>query len=517
MNNVFECIDNWARDEKKNLAVWGAGEVAKIIFEITKIRQSKSLKVIDKNAYESEFYNYIVQNPQDIDFGMIDSVIITPMKAQKEIENSLKNQYGFRGEILKLFDKENVQLIYEQVQFAEYIQKNYTTRLEKLKNKSIIRIGYIVSQNELWNLQSFYEEIIKDTRYYFEVIALPNSENTIESRKTSCDTNYQFFKRNNINVVNGYDSDNDRIRPLEDWHYDILFWDQPGTWSDIKKDIPLYAFIKKFLLCYVPYGYKVADGKETHYGLEYHNLSWKIFAESEWHYEQFKKLGKVEGKNVVVTGFPKLDAYLKDDRNYSNWKRGENAKKRVIWAPHWTFRKPGWEYSTFDSNYREFLEYASEHMEIDWIVKPHQRLYFWAVESGLMTEKEMRDYFESWNALDNARVCDGGNYMDLFLTSDALITDCGSFLAEYLPSRKPVIHLYKDTCKYNEIGEKISQTYYRCRTWKEIECTIEKVIMQEDDYLKDKRLSLLKFVTPNKDGAGKAIYNKIQMETGSGV
>lgn len=289
-----------------------------------------------------------------------------------------------------------------------------------------------------------------------------------------------------------------------------MFWDQPGTWAGIKKDIPIYAFIKNFFLCYVPYGYKVADGQNAHYGLDYYNLSWRIFAESEWHHEQFKRLGQVKGKNVVVTGFPKLDEYLKDDRDYSDWKHGKNAEKRVIWAPHWTFRKPGWEYSTFDCNYKEFLRYASAHKEIDWIVKPHQRLYFWAVESGLMTEKEMRDYFESWNALDNAMVCDGGNYMDMFLTSDALITDCGSFLAEYLPSKKPVIHLYKDTCKYNEIGNMITQTYYRCRSWDEIQNTIERVIIQEDDYLKDQRLSMLKYVVPNQEGAGRAILEEIK-------
>lgn len=510
MSNIFECIDDWAHDGKRKVAIWGAGEVAKIIFEITKIRESKLLGVIDKNLYGRYFYDYIIQNPQNIDFEQIDSIIITPMNAQDEIENILKNRYGFHGEILKLFEKDNVQFIYAQAQFAKYMQKDYITRLENLKDKNIIRIGYMASQNELWNLQSFYEETKRDKRYYFEVIALPNSENTLESRTISCDNNYQFFKRNNINVVYGYDSVNDRIRPIQEWNYDILFWDQPGTWFDIKKDIPMYAFIKKFLLCYVPYGYKVADGKKAHYGLEFHNLSWKIFAESEWHYEQFRNIGQLNGENVVVTGFPKFDEYLKDDRNYSNWKHGRNAKKRIIWAPHWTFRNQGWEYSTFDNNYKEFLNYASEHKEIDWIVKPHQRLYFWAVESGLMTESEMRNYFENWNALDNAVVCDGGNYMDMFLTSDALITDCGSFLAEYLPSGKPVIHLYKDTCRYNEIGEKITQTYYKCRTWREIESAIERVIIEEDDYLRDQRLSMLKYVVPNQKGAGKAILQEIK-------
>lgn len=508
MNNIFEYIDKLANG-KKRVAIWGAGETAKILFEITNITKINLLVVIDTLKTGEHFYEYIIKGPDEVDFGSITSLIITPMKAQEEISNILKNKYLFQGEIIKIYENDNIPFIYDQPQFAEYMQKVYSKRLKNLKDKDIIRIGYIASQNELWNLQSFYEEVEKNDKYYFEVIALPNHENILEPKKTSCDANYYFFKKNNINVIYGYDFTSDKFCAIDEWNYDILFWDQPGSWTDICKQIPFYIFIKRFLLCYVPYGYKVADGRMMHYGLRFHNLSWKIFAESEWHYKQFEILGQIDGKNVVITGFPKLDRYLKDDRNYSNWKHGMSSKKRVIWAPHWTFRKSGWEYSTFDNNYMEFLKYASEHKEIDWIVKPHQRLYFWAVESGLMTEKEMRFYFERWNALDNAVVCDGGNYMDMFLTSNALITDCGSFLAEYLPSKNPIIHLYKDSCKYNEIGNMITQTYYRCKNWEEVESTIERVIIHDDDYLRDQRLSMLKYVVPNQKGAGKAILKEI--------
>lgn len=509
-DNIFLYIDNLVEKRKKRIIIWGAGESTKMLCELTDILTATDLEIIDQKKSGETFYGYMLKDADEINFCEDDVVIVSSMNGQEEIVDLLKNKYSFYGEIITLYQGENPMFLLWRTDFFLYMQKRYEKRVEQLCKKDVIRIGYIVTQNELWNLDSFYREVSKEDRLYFEVVALPNPENILESPEVSCEVNYKFFESRGINVIHGYDSQAGKLRPIDEWDYDILFWDQPGAWGNIIGEIPFYLFLKKFLLCYVPYGFKVADGKGSHFNLRYHNLSWKIFAESEWHCEQFRRMGEVKGQNVVTTGFPKLDTYLADERDYSVWKNGESGKKKIIWAPHWTFRNPGWQYSTFDRNYKEFFEYAKTHPETDWIVKPHQRLYFWCVESGLMTEEEMRNYFEEWNGLDNAVVCDGGNYMNLFVTSDALITDCGSFLAEYLPSKKPVIHLYNSGCMYNEIGEKIIDSYYRCAEWSDIQDTIERVILKDDDYKKQDRFSVMKYVTPNRNGAGKTVLQELK-------
>ena len=98
-------------------------------------------------------------------------------------------------------------------------------------------------------------------------------------------------------------------------------------------------------------------------------------------------------------------------------------------------------------------------------------------------------------------------------TSDALITDCGSFLAEYLPSKKPIMLLVnKNSIGYNEIGEKIVDSYYKAYKNDDIIDFIENVVIKENDHLEKERLLNLNLIQPNGDGAGKFIVNHIKDE-----
>ena len=130
-----------------------------------------------------------------------------------------------------------------------------------------------------------------------------------------------------------------------------------------------------------------------------------------------------------------------------------------------------------------------------------------------MTKNETDEYYDNWERLSKAKLCNDANYFDIFKTSDALITDCGSFLAEYLPTKKPVLLLLnKDSVGYNEIGNKFIKNYYKAKSFEDIVNFIVRVVIGGDDYLKDKRLEALEHVIVNKEGAGKYIVNFIEQE-----
>lgn len=58
-------------------------------------------------------------------------------------------------------------------------------------------------------------------------------------------------------------------------------------------------------------------------------------------------------------------------------------------------------------------------------------------------EKRKTDrYYSEWESLSNAQL-ETGKYVDLFMTSDAMIHDCGSFTIEYHYTLKPVMYLVK--------------------------------------------------------------------------
>ena len=204
-------------------------------------------------------------------------------------------------------------------------------------------------------------------------------------------------------------------------------------------------------------------------------------------------------ENIVVSGQSKSDAYLKPV-NYSNqiWKT-EN-KKRIIWAPHFSFSKNSTlKFGTFDLYYDFFLNYAKNHNEFEFIFKPHPELFRFIVKDGLMSKAVADDYFKRWGELSNAQVYEKGDYFDMFRTSDLLITDCNSFLFEYLPTLKPCVHLInKYSVGFNPFGQMLTKGYYEAETEREIEELIEKLLFKGNDVLFPIRQYTLAKITKNK-------------------
>jgi hypothetical protein len=378
------------------------------------------------------------------------------------------------------------------------IQKKY-----KLLEGKKIRVVFFVSQKQLWGAQSLYEKL--NSNDYFEalVVVFPNNEDRINKKSSTMKDNYDFFLDQGINVVNGYDLDNNTYFPASSFNPDIVFYDQPSP--QIHKSLLWPNLSKTSLVCYIPYGYKIAPFYEAHFNLFLHNSSWHIFAESEWHKKQFIKYGSMNGRNVSVSGYPKLD-------QYNSATKIENRDfKRIIWAPHWSISNNG--YSTFDENCNFFLQYASANPNIHWVFKPHQRLRHYLEEIGFMTKEEVENYYEQWDKLPNATFYNEANYINLLKDSDALITDCGSFLAEYLPTKNPILLLIsKNNQGYNEIGARLVDSYYQATDNNLIEDFINEVVIEENDSLKDKRLLNLKFVQPNSQGAGQFIVDYLQSQ-----
>ncbi len=499
INEVLNNIGN-----KKTL-VWGAGEHTEKLFENTTLKTLKSLIICDKEK-NGEIYNHDIQRFSNINWNDIEIIIISSFTYQNEIEKEIKNISNFKGDIVKLYIDSDKEPFYLEKTFYEKIQNAYLDRINQFrKDRKKIKVMFWVTQNSLWNCQSLYNELDNNKVFEVQILALPNHEDSINNFSVSCLENYNFFIKRNMNVVMGYEIESKKFIDLLNLDCDIIFLDQP--YNIFEKEYPYEKLAKKYFICYVPYGYKVAYAPQAHFNMKLQNVAWKIFCESEWHYSQFVKYEKLKGENVAVSGYPKLDEYSNGNMDYSVWKNGNSKKKRIIWAPHWAFRCNNLQVSTFDKNYKKFYKYASKHQEIDWILKPHQRLFFWAIESGLMNRKEVKEYIKCWNDLPNAKVYNEGMYMNIFKTSDALITDCGSFLGEYLPNNKPVIQLYNAGLKLNEIGNKIVKSYYIAHNFEEVEKYIKNIVIENDDYKKNDRENVMKFVMPNRNGAGKKIVN----------
>lgn len=157
--------------------------------------------------------------------------------------------------------------------------------------------------------------------------------------------------------------------------------------------------------------------------------------------------------------------------------------------------------STFRWSHEVMLETAREHPEVQWLYKPHPNLRYSVVRNKVMSRDEYLAYEAAWQALPNGAVYDAGDYFDHFRTSDALITDCGSFLAEYLPTGKPIVWLVSErSVGLNAIGEALAEGYYRASSREELRERFEAVILRHDDPLAETRRQLTGQLFP-QDGA----------------
>lgn len=99
---------------KKSIGIWGIGRHTELLFQHTILSNLSITHIIDKNQFGSKFMNFIVENPKDIDWDTknIDTIIIVSLKYQDEIYQMLKETIHYSGEIITLYEKEDIDIFY---------------------------------------------------------------------------------------------------------------------------------------------------------------------------------------------------------------------------------------------------------------------------------------------------------------------------------------------------------------------------------------------------------------------
>lgn len=267
------------------------------------------------------------------------------------------------------------------------------------------------------------------------------------------------------------------------------------------------AMSKYALTCYVPY-FIANAGNEIEYGLDFHLQLYRHYILNNEIYNFYSSKMLNKGSNLKIAGHPQLDYFFLNREEID-----KAQKKHVIYAPHWSINVPVENYSTFLWNGKYILEFAKSHPEISWVFKPHPILKYRLKNQGIMSENEIEEYWNEWAKI--ATVYETGDYMDFFKNAYAMITDCGSFLTEFLLTKQPVIHLVSSSAiPYNPSAEKIVKTYYQAHNVDELENFLKTVIIDKNDYLKEKRLSLLKEMELDNCYAAKNIVDDIKKELG---
>lgn len=424
--------------------------------------------------------------------------------------------------------------LYEQL--YNIVMEHGKSRIrKKVQNGEKIKIAFLAISAAEWPAEKVYRLLESDERVECCVVVSPLADRDPESRRDNYRQTFDFFRQNGYDVRGGYDEESDTcvlwpdLGGMPDIVIHLTTW-----WDSLPNIYKVVFFPLSCINCYIPYGIYTANSIDGSY-VRYHvynkdfvNLMWKVYADSLRNLEGYQEYGFLQGRNAACSGYAKMD-YFYDSKKWEEeeikkiWKIPSNKKaedmKKIIIAPHHAILGYGGiKFSTFPMNAFFLLYLAEKYRDsISFILKPHPNLRFRAVEAKVFESYEAYDaYLAKWDALPNARVVQEAGYLDIFATSDGMIMDSASFIAEYMYVNKPLLFLRRNGQAFNKLGEKLLQAYHLAGgdNYTEIENFLQDIILKENDVKKDVREKIWKeeldYMRINQCTASEYIYEDIK-------
>ncbi len=424
--------------------------------------------------------------------------------------------------------------LYDQIYDA--IVKYSTARIKnKVQVGEKIKIYFIVISAAEWSADELYNKLKNDEYVDCKIIISPLIDRDKDGMLNSYHQVRDFFAQKGYDYIEGYHLDNDKICSFESIceSPDIIIHLTPW-YNSMPESYRITQYPLHILNCYIPYGTSTGDSvdgsymKRFSYNKEFMSFQWRIYADSMKNLQGYQAHSLLKGKNVRYSGYAKMDRFL-ERHQYSVedikelWKipDGINCKeiKKVIIAPHHSFLGyAGIRFSTFKNN-AHFLYYLAEKYkdEVSFVLKPHPSMRVRAVEAGVFADYTEYDaYIKKWNDLPNARVVQESDYLDIFETSDGMIMDSISFLAEYLYLNKPLLFLQRQGQAFTQLGKAIVESYYTVKgeDYSGIEKFLQEIILNQNDVMEDKRKKVfedeLNYYKYNGCSACEYIYKDIR-------
>ena len=325
--------------------------------------------------------------------------------------------------------------------------------------------------------------LLEPAKYSCKIVIIPDISRGIEHMIEQYKNTKAFFvnKYGQEYVVDGYDINNNKFIDASEY-FDIIYFANPYDSMVNELHSIKYLSQKNILPIYLSYGCYVDkySYQEVMPLLEL-SLCWKIFADNKYTFNDYKNYELIHGKNVILSGYAKMDSLIKYQKNTTD-------KKIIIIAPHHTISMQLLPLSNFLHNYNFIIELAKKYPQVQFIFRPHPLLFTNMVNEGYWTKDQVNQYIKKLQSLGMIYSV-GGDYLDIFVQSDAIIHDCSSFIVEYLYTNKPCCFFAKKNYKniLSTLGKKCLKHYYIAFNQDQICTFIDHVINNKTDILAKKR------------------------------
>lgn len=330
---------------------------------------------------------------------------------------------------------------------------------KKRSGETVIRFAAYVANDAMYGMDKVFRLMLEQPeRWDPMVVIIPDVSRGYPHQKQTYLRAREYFTGlyGAGRVLDGWDMHSDSCPDLTD-RFDIIYFADPYDAMAPEVHSIQYASTREVLPVYVNYGFDV--GYYTMYsrmkGPEL-NLVWKYFTETVFSQEDCRKLQVIGGKNVVLTGYPKMDSFAE----YPT--KPEGTKKKILITPHHSVNMEELPLSNFRTYHDLLLQLPDLFPEIRFVFRPHPLMFIRLINEKIWTEDQVDRYLQK---LERAGIeySDGGDYLHLFAECDAIINDSGSFTMEWLFTGKPGCFVMNEDLKEEHLTTQMNEAITRYR------------------------------------------------------
>jgi hypothetical protein len=288
--------------------------------------------------------------------------------------------------------------------------------------------------------------------------------------------------------------------------YDLSYfrYNPRGTWEG------------NVLSLYISYSFSTSRHGYDVYGLQNYASFWKVFVECEANAEEYAEHSILRGANAEISGYFKMDALAAA----KPWPRNGD-RRRVLIAPHHSV-DGGANDALALSNFQRYAAYFAalpeKHPDLDFVFRPHPFLFTVLAQPSQWGQAKVDDWVARMKAHPNVRWSDEGDYFPAFASCDAIVQDCGSYLAEWVYTGKPCCFMLKSPsdvdAKFTPLGRDILSHCYLAYDEPEIESFLRDVVEGGSDPKAAARDKFRKTLMVNYPHAADAALATIRRELG---
>ena len=363
-------------------------------------------------------------------------------------------------------------------------------RIRHIRNRGKAVVAFIVSALPMWRGQGVYDLLRNDSRFDPIIILLPFSLYSEAEKQACLKQMHDHFSTLKIPVVDLSSKNNINQYLRKEINPDILFYPQQYYYL-YENGADSFLFEDR-LLCFIPYSLNIIN-EPWIYNQRFNNVAWRIFYPSSFDFESGKRYSLSHGHNIRIVGNPTADYFLSPNHP-SVWKEQETVKKRIIWAPHFSINPdsliPRGSFLSLAEEMVLISEQFQSHFQFAF--KPHPRLATELYNHPGWGKERTDAYYNKWATGVNTQL-ETGSFIDLFMSSDAMIHDSVSFSAEYHYSHNPVLfttqNINQVNDQLNELGRCAIDAHYVGSGYNDIINFLNKVVLAGEDPLQEKRQS----------------------------